>query len=179
MAYSSWSSILISFLVVSFSRSFRFSSVSKFDCTSCHFGKQTKLPFNNSDSFSSACFDIIHYDIWGSTSVLTEGGSRYFVKFVDDFSQYTWIYLLHHWSELVFISQTFLKMIEIQFNHIVKVFQSNAQEYNDKSFLSFLDSYGTLTQRSCPYTSQLNGHADENIVTFLMLSTLFSFMPLF
>ena len=34
-----------------------------FDCTSCHFGKQTKLPFNNSDSFSFAPFDLIHYDI--------------------------------------------------------------------------------------------------------------------
>ena len=32
----------------------------KFDCTSCHFGKQTKLPFNKSDSFSSAPFDLIH-----------------------------------------------------------------------------------------------------------------------
>ena len=35
----------------------------KFDCTSYHFGKQTKLPFNNSDSFSFAPFDLIHYDI--------------------------------------------------------------------------------------------------------------------
>ena len=35
----------------------------KFDCTSCHFGKQTKLPFNKSDSFSSAPFDLIHSDI--------------------------------------------------------------------------------------------------------------------
>ena len=34
-----------------------------FDCTSCHFGKQTKLPFNNSDFFSFAPFDLIHYDI--------------------------------------------------------------------------------------------------------------------
>ena len=160
MSCSSWSSILILSLVVSFSRSFRFSSVSKFDCTSCYFGKQTKLPFNNSDSFSSARFDIIHYDIWGPTSVSTEGGSRYFVIFVDDFSRYTWIYLLRHWSELMFIYQTFLKMIETQFNCIVKVFQSNAQEYNDKSFLSFLDSHGTFTQRSCPYTSQQNGHAE-------------------
>ena len=32
----------------------------KFDCTSCHFGKQTKLPFNKSDSFSSAPFDLIY-----------------------------------------------------------------------------------------------------------------------
>ena len=35
----------------------------KFDCTSCHFGRQTKLPFNNSDSFSSAPFNLIHFDI--------------------------------------------------------------------------------------------------------------------
>ena len=35
----------------------------KFDCTSRHFGKQTKFPFNNSNSFSSIPFDLIHYDI--------------------------------------------------------------------------------------------------------------------
>ena len=53
-------------------------------------------------------------------------------------------------------------MIETQFNRIVKVFRSdNAQEYNDKSFLSFLDNHGTLPQRSCPYTSQQNGCAER------------------
>ena len=52
-------------------------------------------------------------------------------------------------------------MIETQFNRTVKVFQSdNAQEYNDKSFLSFLDNHGTLPQQSCPYTSQQNGLAE-------------------
>ena len=45
-----------------------------FDCTSCHFGKQTKFPFNKSDSFSSTPFDLIHYDIWGPALVLTDGG---------------------------------------------------------------------------------------------------------
>ena len=84
----------------------------KFDCTSCHFGKQTKLLFNNSDSFSSTPFNFIHYDIWGPTPVSTEGGSRYFVIFVNDFSRYTWIYLLHHRSELVSIYQTFHKIIK-------------------------------------------------------------------
>ena len=56
-----------------------------FDCTSCHFGKQTKFPFNNSDSFSSAPFDLIHSNIWGPAPVPTERGSRYFVIFVNDF----------------------------------------------------------------------------------------------
>ena len=59
-----------------------------FDCTSCHFGKQTKFPFNKSDSFSSTPFDLIHSDIWGPAPVPIEGGSKYFVIFVDDFSRY-------------------------------------------------------------------------------------------
>ena len=43
------------------------------------------------------------------------------------------------------IYQTFHKMIETQFNHTIKVFQlDDAQEYNDKFLLSFLDSHGTL-----------------------------------
>ena len=49
-----------------------------FDCTTCHFGKQTKLPFNNSDSFFSAPFDLIHYDIWGPAPVPTKGGIQIF-----------------------------------------------------------------------------------------------------
>ena len=56
------------------------------------------------------------------------------------------------------IYQTFHKIIETQFNHTVKVFRlDNAQEYDDKSFLSFLDSHGTLSERSFLYTSQQNG----------------------
>ena len=80
---------------------------------------------------------------------------------MDDFSRYTWIYLLHHKSELVTIYQTFHKMIETQFNRTVKVFRpDNAQEYNDKSFLSFLDSHGTFPKQFCLYTSQQNGYAE-------------------
>ena len=149
-----------------------------FDCTSYHFGKQTKLPFNNKDSFSSTPFDLLNSDIWGPAPVPIEGGSRYFVIFVDDFSRYTWIYLLHHRSELVSIYQTFHKMIETQFNLTIKVFRSNnAQKYNDKSLLSFLGNHGTLTQRSCPYISQQNGRAKRkhrhilDVVHILLIST--------
>jgi hypothetical protein len=38
-------------------------SFNKFDCMSCQFGKQTKLPFINSDSFSSTPFDLVHSDV--------------------------------------------------------------------------------------------------------------------
>ena len=68
-------------------------------------------------------------------------------------------------------------MIETQFNRTVKVFRlDNAQEYNDKSFLSFLDSNGTLLQRFCPYTSQQSGRAERkhrhilNVIRTLLIS---------
>ena len=40
-------------------------SVSKdnFDCTSCQLGKQTALPFNNSESISNSIFELIHSDV--------------------------------------------------------------------------------------------------------------------
>jgi len=36
-----------------------------FNCFYCQLGKQTALPFNNSESIASASFDLIHFDIWG------------------------------------------------------------------------------------------------------------------
>ena len=53
-------------------------------------------------------------------------------------------------------------MIQTQFSCTIKVFRSdNAQEYHDKSFIFILDSNGTLSHHSCPYTSQQNGRAER------------------
>ena len=70
------------------------------DYVSCQLAKQLTLSFNNSDSFSYASFDLIHSDIWGPSPTTTVDRSKYFVIFIDDFSRYTWIYLMHNRSEL-------------------------------------------------------------------------------
>ena len=84
-----------------------------FDCMPCQFGKQTALPFNNSVSHALSSFDLIHSDVWGPSPISTLGGSRYFVIVVDDFSQYSWIYLFKNSFELYQIYRDFTKMIEI------------------------------------------------------------------
>ena len=91
-----------------------------FDCMPCQFGKQTALPSNNSFSHALSSFDIIHFDVWGPSRISTPGGSRYFVIFMDDFSQYTWIYLFKNCSELYQIYRDFTKMIETQFSKPIK-----------------------------------------------------------
>ena len=91
----------------------------------CQFSKQSPLPFNNKVSHALSPFDLIHYDVWGPSLITTQGGSRYFVIFVDDFSRYTWIYLFKNRYELYQIYHDFTKMIETRFSKPIKVFRSD------------------------------------------------------
>ena len=68
-------------------------SKDNFDCVSCQLGKQPTLPFDNSESIFGI-FDLIHYDVWEPSPINSIGGSRYFVVFVDDYSRYSWIFLM-------------------------------------------------------------------------------------
>lgn len=63
------------------------------DCSGCKLKKKVALPFNCSTS-SIALFDLIHSDVWGPAPVGTKGGSKYFVSFIDDYTQYCWVYLM-------------------------------------------------------------------------------------
>ena len=82
--------------------------------------------------------------------------------FVDDFSRYTWLYLLRHRSDVLSIYRQFSEMIFTQFGKRIKVFRSNgAREYLSSAFRDVLASHGTLSQQSCPYTPAQNGVAER------------------
>ena len=80
------------------------------------------MPFNTSESISTDIFDLIHYDVWGPSSVFSIGGSRYFVVFVDDYFHYSWIFNMKHRFELLQIYSNFAKMVETQFSKRIKMF---------------------------------------------------------
>ena len=64
----------------------------------------------------------------------------------------------HH--ELPHIYTNFATMIKTRFSNIIKVFHcDNAMEYCDSKLLTFLAEQGTLSEFSCPGTSQQNGCA--------------------
>ena len=135
-------------------------SSSPFNCMPC----KLALPFNNSESIASTTFDLIHSDIWGPFSVPTVGGLRYFVIFVNDFSRYTWIYLMKNLSKVLTIYHDFAKMIQNQYSKAIKVFRSdNAREYRQTDFFTILKHYDTIFHTSCPGTSQQNGTAKRKL----------------
>jgi hypothetical protein len=135
-------------------------SKDNFDCVSCQLGKQPALPFQNSESMSTGIFDLIHSDVWGPSPINSLGGSRYFVVFVDDYSRYSWVFLMRSRDELLNIYRNFANMVKTQFSKTIKVFRSdNARELIQHAFEHILYSHGTVHQFSCPGTSQQNGRA--------------------
>jgi len=40
--------------------------------------------------------ELVHSNICELNDILTRGGNRYFTTFIDDYSKYTYIYLMKH-----------------------------------------------------------------------------------
>ena len=129
-------------------------SKDNFDCTSSQLEKQPVFPFNNNESISNSIFELIHSNVWGPSPVVSIGGSRYFVVFIDDYSRYSWIFPMKSRSEILPIYSNFAKMVETQFSKRIKTFRSdNALEYTQYAFQALLHSYGTVHHLTCPGTS--------------------------
>jgi hypothetical protein len=68
-------------------------------CDACQQGKSHQLPYPRSASVSTSAMDLIFSNVWGPapTSI---GRNNYYVIFIDDYSKFTWVYLLRHKLEV-------------------------------------------------------------------------------
>ena len=60
--------------------------------------------------------ELIHFDLCEFERILTRGGNRYIITFIDGFSKYTTVYLLKNKSDAFEKFQDFLKEVENQFD---------------------------------------------------------------
>ncbi|GJT92490.1 gag-pol polyprotein [Tanacetum coccineum] len=129
--------------------------ISDYSC--CKLAKFLALPFSNSVSSSTAPFDIVHSDVWGPSSVSTKGGSKYYVSFIDDFTRYTWIYLIKRRSDFLIVFKEFRALVKTQHSAIIKCFRCDlGGEYTSNEFVGLLKSDETIYQTSCTDTPQQN-----------------------
>jgi len=61
-------------------------------CSSYQHAKSHRLPTHLSLSRASKPLEFVHTDIWGPVSIKVTSGAKYFILFLDDYSQYTWFY---------------------------------------------------------------------------------------
>jgi hypothetical protein len=124
-------------------------------CDACQQGKSHQLSFPKLFSVSQAPLELVHSDVWGPapTSV---GRKSYYVCFVDDFSKYSWVYLIRHKSEVFQNFHTFQKLVKRTFNRKILSMQNDwGGEYQKLN--TFFTQIGISHQVSCPHTHQQNG----------------------
>jgi hypothetical protein len=79
-------------------------------CDICACAKAHQLPYSLSSSRSSVPLQLIFSDVWGPA--IDSFGQKYYVSFIDDYSKFTWIYLLRSKYE---VFKSF-----IEFQHLVE-----------------------------------------------------------
>ncbi|GJY55513.1 ribonuclease H-like domain-containing protein [Tanacetum coccineum] len=134
-------------------------------CHACQLGKHVKLPFVSSSTFVSSCFDIIHSDLWTSP-IPSLSGFKYYVVFLDHYSQYVWVYPLVRKSDVLSKFMLFRNFVHTQFKCEIKSFQcDHGGEFDNHTFHKLFASHGIQFRFSCPKTSQQNGKSERMIRT--------------
>ena len=80
-------------------------------CDACQRAKSHQLSYSHSTRVSSSPLELVHSDVWGP-AIASSGGFKYYVSFVDDFSRYTWIYLIKHKSDVEQVFYNFQHHVE-------------------------------------------------------------------
>lgn len=130
-------------------------------CEICAQAKIIKKPFPGVKR-NSEILDLIHSDICELNGVLTRGGRRYFITFIDDYSKYTYVYLMTNKNEAFSKFQIYKAEVENQLNKKIKIFRSDrGMEYFSNEFDDFCETNGIIHDRTAPYTPQQNGLAER------------------
>lgn len=116
--------------------------------------------------------------MWGPSPYPSREGYRYYVSFIDTYSQFTWLFFMTNKSKVYANFLKFKAMTELQFNTKLKCLHTDrGKEY--LPVCKFLQDHGVLHRFSCPHTHEQNEcaerkhcHVCETGLTLLSASSL-------
>jgi transposase InsO family protein len=112
-------------------------------CASCAHAKTTRkaVSTTKSEPRAKAIGDVIHLDLWGPAQVQTPSHKEYYIQFIDDYSRYTFLYLLRTKDEAFEAYKKFENYLETQYKVRIKCLHSDrGGEYLSKEFTAHLES---------------------------------------
>ncbi|GJR33244.1 ribonuclease H-like domain-containing protein [Tanacetum coccineum] len=134
-------------------------------CYACQLGKHVRLPFASSSTVVNSCFNIVHSDVWTSP-ISSLSGYKYYVFFLDHYSQFVWVYPLLNKSDVLSKFVLFRTYFHTQFKHEIKSFQcDHGGKFDNRSLHKLFSDNGIEFRFSCLKTSQQNGKSKRMVRT--------------
>jgi hypothetical protein len=99
-------------------------SFEELGCDAYQLAKSHQLPYSISSSASKTPLELIFSDVWGLACDFISK-YKYYVSFIDDFSKFTWIYLLKHKSEVFQCFKEFQSLVDHLFDRKIPAVQSD------------------------------------------------------
>jgi transposase InsO family protein len=112
--------------------------------------------------------ELLHMDLFGPIAYIGISGSKYNLVNVDDYSRFTWVFLLQEKSQTQETLKGFLRRAQNEFGlRIKKIRSDNGMEFKNSQIEGFLEDEGTKHEFSSPYTPQQNGVVERKNRTLL------------
>ena len=90
----------------------------------CQQAKSYQLRYPRSSSVSSHPLELIFSDVWGPAPS-SVGGNKYHVSFIDNYSKFTWVYLLKFKSDVFQRFHEFQNLVERLFDRKIVSMQTD------------------------------------------------------
>jgi hypothetical protein len=136
----------------------KFDLVKGSKCQVCVQSKQPHKPHKAAETRNLAPLDLIHSDLCEMNEMLTKGGKRYFITFIDDSTRFYYVCLLKSKDEALHYFKTYKAEAENQLERKIKRLRSDrGGEYFSSEFSDFCVEHGIIHERTPPYSPQSNG----------------------
>lgn len=89
-------------------------------CTICPLARQTRSSFSKKNKDTESVFQLMHIDVWGPIRHATRTHCNSFITIVDDYSRFTWVFLIKHKSDFLHYFKQFYEFVLTRFNTKIK-----------------------------------------------------------
>jgi hypothetical protein len=136
-------------------------------CSDSNKAKTHKLPFIVSTSTCTKPLELVYFNLWGPTPVVSNQRNKYYVLFVDDFSHFFWIYPCSCKSDVLKLFVFFKNKVENLLGTSIKSFQCD----DGTKFKPLMHQFPKINFKiTCPYTPEQNSHIKRKHLHIVELS---------
>ena len=132
-------------------------------------GKQHKSSFLQESMWrASQPLQLLHSDICGPITPISNSHKRYLLPFIDDFSRKIWVFFLTEKSYTFRMFQLFKTKVEKETGTSIRGLQTDrGGEFTSIEFIDLCATNGIHCQLTATYTPQQNGVAERKYQTIM------------